>query len=187
MRNCLLSCCLYCCAIFPLSAQTDSTAWRNYFDERNLIQRRGMTVLGGWAVGNMAVGAVGAWQSDGETRSFHQMNLMWNSVNAGLAVAGYLRSKKPLTAANAAQGVDLSYRPEKTLIFNAGLDLAYMGAGAYLIERAKTRADLAARDQLRGFGKGLVVQGAFLFVFDLALHCALAKHRQKRLPTLLNR
>lgn len=176
---------LFLCGFANASAQTDSTQWATYFQERNLIQRRGMTVLGGWAAGNMAVGAVGSWQADGETQAIHQMNLLWNTVNMGLATMGYFRSKKPLTASNAYQATDLSYRPEKTLIFNAGLDLGYIGAGLYLIERGKQRTNLAARDQSVGFGKSLVMQGAFLFLFDVALHQALVKHRKTRLANLL--
>jgi hypothetical protein len=40
-----------------------------------------------------------------------------------------------------------------------------MAGGAWMLERAKTSAQ--NQDSLRGFGRSLVLQGAFLFAFDL--------------------
>jgi hypothetical protein len=54
-------------------------------------------------------------------------------------------------------------RLSRLLWFNALLDVGYMAGGAWLV-RTKGRTDPA----WRGHGWGIVVQGAFLFVFDLA-------------------
>lgn len=47
----------------------------------------GMIILGSWAVGNMIWGGIGASNSTGQTKAFHQMNIYWNSVN--LIIAGF--------------------------------------------------------------------------------------------------
>lgn len=51
---------------------------------------------------------------------------------------------------------------EKILLFNAGLDLAYVAGGFYLKERG-LRTD---NSKLIGFGKSVILQGAFLLAFD---------------------
>jgi hypothetical protein len=56
---------------------------------------------------------------------------------------------------------------EKLLLFNAGLDIGYMAAGLWMMERSK---NIQKNPELwEGFGKSVILQGAFLFVFDLAL------------------
>ena len=50
----------------------------------------------------------------------------------------------------------------RLLWFNAALDVGYMAGGVWLA-RSKGRDDA----NWRGQGWGIVVQGAFLFVFDL--------------------
>jgi hypothetical protein len=54
----------------------------------------------------------------------------------------------------------------RILLFNAGLDVGYMATGLYLRERAN-RAENSER--LRGYGNSLLLQGAFLFTFDLIM------------------
>ena len=56
----------------------------------------------------------------------------------------------------------------RILLINAGLDVLYM-LGGFLFARTKGAAD----DKLRGQGWGIVLQGLFLFKFDL-IHALLA-------------
>jgi hypothetical protein len=58
----------------------------------------------------------------------------------------------------------------RILLFNAGLDVLYMLGGLSL---ARTKG--AADEKLRGQGWGIVLQGLFLFKFDL-IHGLLAPH-----------
>ena len=81
------------------------------------------------------------------------MNMAWNAVNlgiAGLAYWGTQRDKKKtftLTETLKAQsGV------EKSLLFNMGLDLAYMAGGLYLWERGYGMSDVDDRDRFSGWG-----------------------------------
>ena len=126
-------------------------------------QRNAMFVLGGWAVGNIGLGLA---LRDAETTAgrFHEMNAIWNVVNLGIAGAGLLTLGGPESSALAGWGENLKF--EKLLLFNAGLDVGYVLAGLYLTERAR-RPDADA-SRLRGYGRSVMLQGAFLFVFDLA-------------------
>jgi hypothetical protein len=58
-----------------------------------------------------------------------------------------------------------------------------MAAGFYLRERAKTATK--NQDMLKGYGSALILQGAFLFVFDLALY-GIMNQQSKQLETLLS-
>ncbi|MCB0553094.1 MAG: hypothetical protein KDD02_06040 [Phaeodactylibacter sp.] len=134
--------------------------------ERLHKQKVSMLVLGGWAAGNIAAGSILASQRKGEDKYFHLMNAGWNLVNLGLATAGYLSA-----ASSGPSGLDLyttiqeQQRIQKIFLFNAGLDVGYMMGGLYLMERSKQTENKPER--LRGFGKSILLQGAFLFVFDL--------------------
>lgn len=125
----------------------------------------GMKVLGGWAIGNMAVGGVGMWQNRNEKNStyyFHEMNFYWNSVNFAIAGLGYLGSRKLQPEnQNLYERLDAHHAIQKSLIFNAGLDIAYMTAGYFLMGMEGNHPD-----RNLGYGQALILQGGFLFVFD---------------------
>lgn len=127
----------------------------------------GMSVLLGWSILNMSAGAVGwAVTDDARWRAFHQMNVGWNIVNA--AIAGfslYSGSKADASSFDLGQTIKENNGIELALLFNAGLDLAYIATGAYLWEKGLHDN----RDQFVGFGQSLILQGAFLFAFDLTL------------------
>jgi hypothetical protein len=145
-----------------LTAQTLVDFHQQRFDRT----RNSMAVLGTWAAANIAVGAIGLSQSTGETKAFHQMNLGWGVINLGLAASGWWTATHTDPA-----GFDLyrsateHHKLQKILLFNAGLDVGYVMAGLYLQERSKNAT--AQADRLRGFGRSVVMQGAFLLVFDL--------------------
>jgi len=144
---------------------------------RARIDRAGMATLGGWAVANLAGGGVGmATASDPRVVAFHQGNAAWNVVNLGIAGASlWSMSREQPGEGGLAGAVERAHRVEVTLALNAGLDVAYVTAGAWLWERG---GRLEAPRQT-GFGQALVLQGAFLLAFDLAL---LRVHR--RAPAL---
>lgn len=134
-------------------------------------RKSGMMVLGSWAVLNLTSGLYLRANRQGVDRSFHEMNALWNTVNLGIAGAGFLaamRLEQPETAAGLMQ---LQHDLDKVLLFNAGLDLAYIAAGFWMIERSKNIQK--QNDRWRGYGQSVILQGAALFAFDIlmvALH-----------------
>ena len=53
-----------------------------------------MLGLGSWAGLNILGSGIGwATSTNGQNKSFHQMNVMWNVVNLGLSIPGYFRAK----------------------------------------------------------------------------------------------
>lgn len=124
-----------------------------------------MYILGSWAVGNMLIGGIGMSQTSGDTRYFHQMNLMWNTVNMGIAAFGLISGAPGFS--NSADLVISNHRKMENLyLINSGLDLIYIAAGGYMLHRSKSSVKRA--DMLEGYGKSVILQGGFLLVFDTA-------------------
>ncbi len=153
----------------------DSLKTFNYF--RNKTTASGMEVLGGWAIANIGVGAVG-WNTTNslEGRYFYQMNVLWNTANFGAALIGYTNTQnnknKKLTAAETLRE---QQKIEKIFLINRILDVAYVGAGVYL----KVAGDSRNSDIMKGYGSSIILQGTFLFIFDGIMYSAEKRNGSK--------
>lgn len=143
-----------------------STNLRDFSEQRIRHQKTLGLALGSYALANIAVGSIAAAKSTGETTYFHRMNVYWNLFNLGIAGAGLLGSRQRNTDGETlGEAIRQHQNMKQVLLFNAGLDVAYVVSGAYLLERGDRKPD--KRDQLRGYGKSVMLQGGFLFAFDL--------------------
>jgi hypothetical protein len=140
----------------------------------------GMIILGSWAVGNMIWGGIGASNSTGQTKAFHQMNIYWNSVNLIIAGFGFWQANGEIANSDFFGTTNSQQKIEKILLFNAALDVAYMAGGMYLKERGLR----LNKDKFIGFGKSIILQGAFLFTFDALMYTFHAVHA-KELPAIV--
>ncbi len=149
------------------------------------LNRTNMYVLGGWALGNMAVGGILRARTEGPTRYFHEMNAIWNCVNLGLAAGALIgMGNEDLSSYDLWQTFAEQQKLEKILLFNMALNFTYMTAGGYLIERSRRgepRADL-----FLGYGRSLVLQGGFLFLFDLTQYLVHHQSNHGRLEQILS-
>ncbi len=138
------------------------------------LERSGMGVLAGWSVANLGAGAAGAWEADSpEAQAFWATSGAWNVVNLGIAGAG-LATVGGLDRLDGSGLAARQRRLRTTLLVNAGLDVAYVGAGAGLWASGVQQADPA----WVGAGQAVATQGLFLLGFDLIM--AAAQHRQIR-------
>lgn len=164
---------------YPLLAQ-DIPALQDFNQTRLDYNKQGMLILGSWAVGNMIWGGIGASQTTGETKAFHQMNLYWNSVNLVIAGFGYWQATKETPGTDFWATIEAQHGIEKVLLFNGALDLAYMAGGLYMKERGLRKDN----PRLIGFGKSVILQGAFLLAFDGVMYGFHNVHG-KELPSLV--
>ena len=126
-----------------------------------------MIFLGSWAVLNILSGSAGYLLSENDTKYFHQMNAGWNLVNLGIAgIALHGISQMDVSSLSYSESLTELQNLDKILLFNAGLDVGYMATGAWLWERGLRKNS----QRLEGYGKSLVLQGGFLFAFDLVLY-----------------
>jgi hypothetical protein len=146
------------------AAPVDLESWNT---RRLATNRTAMFVLGGWAVANMAVGAIGyGLERDERLRWLHLGNAAWNVVNLGLAVVGLVSDwGRDPKSFDAKQSLVETEKQEKVLLVNAGLDVAYLAAAAFLWQRGDATSD----QRLVGLGQALLIQGAFLLGFDITL------------------
>ena len=181
LQKALLTWFFLCAGIWAF-AQLPSENLSEFNEWRLQRQKTGMLVLGSWAVGNIAIGTALSASKEGSAKYFHQMNAGWNVVNLGIAALGYWGASKTDPAADLFTSIQEHHKIQKILLFNAGLDIAYMMGGAYLIERSKNTQKLPER--MKGFGQSIVLQGGFLFVFDLAQYAMLASGNERLIPFL---
>jgi hypothetical protein len=154
-------------------------------NERIQTDKHLMIGLGTWATTNFVASGIGwATVPSGEAHYFHQMNVMWNTVNIGLAIPGYLKAKKANSALTFAETIRTQHQTEKIFLINSGLDIGYMAGG--LLMRSSAKTNLIKQDQLNGYGTSLLMQGGFLFVFDLTAYMIHNHHSKKALDKLMN-
>lgn len=156
-----------------------------FYKEQIRINQDGMKVLGGWAAANMIASGIATGQTQGSTKYFHQMNIYWNIVNGGLAALSTLQANKQLQRLpnNWEANRDSQKKIEKLFLINTGLDLVYIGTGAYLLNRSSTSCN--SPEMLKGYGQSLILQGGFLFLFDGAMYLLHHQHGVKH-SKLLN-
>lgn len=147
--------------------------------------KTGMYVLGGWAASNLITGTYGWSTQTGSTKYFHQMNTMWNIVNLSIAgFALYNFSITDISLLGEGEMLQKHMRFEKLFLINAGLDIIYMGAGGFLIHRAGKSEKNSLR--YKGYGRSIILQGAFLFAFDLVMYLVQFQHRSNFKPIIEN-
>jgi hypothetical protein len=154
----------------------------NFNENRLEYNKHGMLILGSWALGNIAVSSFKLSSSSPETQAYHQMNMGWNAVNLIIAGFGYYSSTHASAELSLAGTILEQNGISKVLLFNSALDIGYMIGGAYLMERSKT-SDQETR--LKGFGKAVIVNGAFLLVFDSIMYYLHASHETSVLVPIL--
>jgi MFS family permease len=132
-------------------------------------QLAGMGVLTGWAVANIAGGIAGAVLVEGDGRFVHQANAAWNTVNLALGIAGLVSNGRRLPKVrSAADARRLSRRTIRTYAINAVLDVVYIAAGTLMAELGRQHG----QERVQGYGSAVVLQGAWLFAFDVGMMIA---------------
>ena len=171
---------LFSCAALPLFAEQASSL-AGFNQTRLAYNQSGMLILGSWAVVNLIWGSLASRQSTGQSKAFHQMNAYWNLVNLAIAGFGYWQASQEVPGLDFWASIEAQHSIEKILLLNCGLDLGYIAMGAYLVERGRRKEKL----QWIGFGKSIMLQGAFLLAFDAILYAFHDLHSAE-LPKLLD-
>ncbi|MFO7935570.1 MAG: hypothetical protein R6U78_16020 [Bacteroidales bacterium] len=155
---------------------TGQNGYNEFYSESLSINNTGMVVLGSWAILNISTGAYGWIKNSGSNRYFHQMNLFWNVVN--LSIAGftlYSNITADYSTWEKSRILEKHLNTQNLFLINAGLDVAYMGGG-FLLRHLSDKYP-KNRFRLKGYGNSVILQGAFLFVFDLVLYGLQRGHR----------
>lgn len=154
----------------------------DFFTQSMQLNQTGMYVLGSWALLNLGSGAYGWATQSGHQKYFWQMNTAWNLVNAGIAgYALYSFSQLDLAAMSGTELWQSHQQIKRLYLINAGLDILYMGSGAWLIHMSGKNEK--RHDLYKCYGQSIILQGAFLFVFDLAMYGL--QHRLEKVHAIM--
>lgn len=116
-----------------------------------------------WGLFNVIIGALLQGTSSPLWRAFGQQSIGWGAINVALAVFGRRGLRRKLARGYPTEEAQRdAHTLWRILWINTGLDVLYIAGGWKL---ARSRGDVDAKT--RGHGVGVVVQGAFLFIFDL--------------------
>lgn len=140
--------------------QADTLRMRAERERLLLYQERIGQVLGAWAVGSVGAGLYQILSGGTFVRFMGYQNVAWGAIDGAIALyglwdQGHKRRADP-------SSIDWSREREafaRLLLINAGLDLLYIGAGAFLLARGKDA-------RWRGTGAGILLQGSFLLLLD---------------------
>jgi|GEM_PF-192287 hypothetical protein len=163
-----------------------AASWSAFDAGRARLDRRGLAILGGWAAANVLISGIATGQTEGSAHYFHQMNVGWGAINLALAGTGYLAARRTARqpSPDRAGNVRNQLRTENLYLFNAGLDVAYLATGLYLLEKSRNPRSASSANRWRGYGQSLLVQGGFLLLFDGFQFGAHHRHGRDLYPLL---
>ena len=120
-------------------------------------QRIAMGVLTGWGIASIGTGIALLFSDNSMFRDFGVQQIAWGAVDLIIAIVALAMQagKNPAQMELQKQKRDFRF----SLWLNTGLDVLYMVAGVLMMT--------VWGKQLAGHGAGVLVQGGFLFVFDL--------------------
>jgi hypothetical protein len=167
-----------------LSFTVHSQELKEFNQQRLDTDKKLMVTLGGWSLVNIAVSSIGWATTENEAKYFHQMNTIWSGIDLALAIPGFFKARKADAGSfSFAETWKEQNKSEKIFLFNSALDIAYITSGFYL--RGIAAQDPLTYHQNRGFGTGIILQGGFLFLFDLTAYALHSSHRKNKLDGFL--
>ena len=119
-------------------------------------QKRAMNVLLGWSGASVIAGSAMLFNDSRTIRDFGIQNIAWGVIDGGIALYARRSILDKWDSNISFQEEKRNFR--KLLLINSLLDIAYVGIG--------TAMAASGRDKLKGHGYGIIVQGAFLLLFD---------------------
>jgi hypothetical protein len=144
----------------------------NIWEFSALLTRR----LRVWAGFSMALGALWARRESGFRQGMGMQFAGWGLINALIAFFGGSSTRRrrqlPDSADPQVQRAEAE-RLRRLLWINTGLDIFYV-LGGWLLARTRGAEDA----RWRGHGWGIIVQGGFLFFFDL-IHASILPSPKK--------
>ena len=180
-----LACYIIILIAYTCSSNSAVCQLQDFNTQRYKTDQRLMLSLGSWASVNIVGSGIGwARSNNEENKYFHQMNVMWNLVNLGLAIPGYIKAKKDNSVTGVYQILEAQRKTETVFLVNAGIDLAYIGSGLLLRSRAP---NVEKSSQFMGYGNSMILQGGFLLLFDWIAYSVHRKNAKNQLAPILQK
>jgi hypothetical protein len=168
---------LICLLAVSLTSFSQKDVLYKFEKDRIGYQKRSMAVLAGWSAANIIVSGIATNTHNKEMRYFHQMNVMWGSINLVIAGFGYWGAGREKIENPSLEAVlKHQNKIEKTYLINAGLDIVYVGSGLLM---NKTSDNQKNPEKFKGYGNSIMLQGGFLLLYDAIIYAIHRKHGKK--------
>jgi len=181
----LMIICLILISVFCISqaeAQSNDSL-QHYLTIKKSTSLKGMKVLRIWGIANVGIGIIGSVSSEGSAQYFHQMNAFWGGANLLISSIAINSIKRQEIITDFARMELDQKKVERTILLNAALDGLFIGAGIGLLNWSGN--ENTDRERIDGYAYSIILQGAFLLVFDAVLYSIHRKNRKKRLEKLI--
>lgn len=144
------------------NAESDGTPdelWELYEDRMD--QRRTTEwVLFGWGSANIAGGSILLLTGH---QNFGGMSLAWGAINMAIVTPSLFISPRPEAGQKPfSETVREELRYQRIVAINSSLNVSYILAGAGMMHYGES-------SRIREFGSAVIIQGAFLLLYDLVL------------------
>ncbi len=131
-------------------------------------QQTSLALLSGWSVANLSLSPISSdnlFNPSSNLDYFHQMNFFFNVINGAIAgFAHYEVNRRSKLSWTYSEIEEQRKKALKSIKFNMGLDISYILGGIFLKNLAN-KAD-QKYSQYIGYGNSLIIQGAYLFLYD---------------------
>lgn len=119
-------------------------------------QKKAMNTLLGWSGASVIAGSAMLFHDSIIIRDLGIQNIAWGVIDAGIALYARHSILGKMNSDISIQKEQQKFR--KLLLINSLLDIIYVGVGTALAA--------SGRDNLKGHGYGIIIQGTFLLLFD---------------------
>lgn len=162
-----------------LVLQTSAQDYKQLNNHRINTNKTGLLILTGWGAANLASGTTGFLINDNkERKAFHGTNAIWGATNALIGYIGYRGAVKESGKTFTTETAVKRYRSNKRLyLINAGLDVLYIGTGAFIKYGIITHESRPS--VLTGLSESFMLQGIALLIFDSAMFGIHQSHNKK--------
>ena len=147
------------------SRKADSLLIHNNFFQNQQVS---LSLLSGWSVANLAISPYATnnlFSPQTLNDHFHQMNFMFNLVNGAIAGFAHFEVNRRSKLSWTLSDIDRQRKKaRKSIKINMGLDLSYV-IGGFIINNLSTQ-NKNNTNQFKGYGNSLILQGAYLFIYD---------------------
>jgi hypothetical protein len=119
-------------------------------------QKCAMNTLLGWGGVSIITGPAMLFHDSFTIENMGIQNIAWGVIDTGIALYARHSISGKGSSSISVQKEKQNFR--KLLLVNSFLDIAYVGVGAAI--------SASGKDKLKGHGYGIIIQGAFLLLFD---------------------
>lgn len=135
-----------------------------------------------WAGMNILTGSIFIYHTESYYFYFFAMNISWNIVNTAVAIFLYTHHndvfKEPISLL---KQIDYQRHIEKAVVFNLGLDLAFIATGFAMYYNGNI-PKVPHPNLWLGFGISIILQGSFLLLQDIIFYMLHTQNRNSIYP-----